>query len=86
MNRKGLGQIAMCGKESGLENWGLNKEMGKDPKFLFNKQKNYCNKYFQAMGWNPRFLDRIRKYLKKALEKYQFPSLLALIQAKTDSL
>lgn len=73
-------------EKSGLENWGLDKEMGRDPKLLLNRQKNYCNKYFQTMGWNPRFLDHIRKYLTKSLVKYLSPSLLALIQAKTDGL
>lgn len=75
----------MYGKESGLENWGLNKEMGRDPKLLLNRQ-NYCNKYFQTMGWNPRFLDHIRKYLTKSLVKYLSPSLSVLIQAKRDGL
>lgn len=71
MNRKGLVQKVMHGKETGMENWGLNKEAGKDLKLLFNKQQ-----ISSEHGTESKVSGSHQKIPDKSTGKYPLPFLL----------
>lgn len=72
------------GKRNGRENWECGD--GERSQAFVQQAELLQHTLFQTAGWNPRFLDHIREYLAKPLEKRPFPSILTLIRAKKGSL
>jgi len=72
------------GKRNGRENWECGD--GERSQAFVQQAELLQHTLFQTVGWNPRFLDHIREYLAKPLEKHPFPSILTLIRAKKGSL